>query len=222
MMNISRVRARPLALALLAGALAVPAWGQTAQDWEIGPVIRGKNYSVGMPLRPAQGRGQSWSFDFPRAPDGRGRGGHVHYVTFDPGSLAGKTRISVRYRIDAAPGVRFVPQQYPHQTAGVSLYFQRRGDSWTAKGRYRFYRWYASPKTMQTIEPGVHELTVRLDDPRWGAVMNGNATTNPREFREALEQTSRVGLVFGSIGGRGHGVYATGRARFTLLSFRIS
>lgn len=226
MTNISRIRARPLALALLAGALAVPAWGQmargSAQDWEIGPIIRGKNYSVGMPLRPAQGRGQGWSFDFPREPDGRGRGGHVHYVTFDPGSLAGKTKISVRYRVDAAPGVRFVPLQFPDRTAAITLYFQRRGDNWTAKGRYQYYRWFAPPATMQTIAPGVHELTVRLDDPSWGSVMSRTAGMNPREFREALEQSSRVGLVFGSVGGRGHGVYATGRARFTLLSFRIS
>lgn len=222
MTNNLRRCARPLALALLVGGLAMPAWSQTAQDWEIGPVIRGKNYSVGMPLHPVQGRGQSWSFDFPRAPDARGRGGHVHYVTFAPGSLAGKTKIRVRYRIDAAQGVRFVPQEFPDRTAVMSLYFQRRGDTWTAKGRYRFYRWYAPNAAVQTIEPGVHEFTLALDDPRWIAVMGGTSSTNPAKFRQALEQVSRVGLVFGSNGGRGHGVYATGPARFTLLSFHIS
>jgi hypothetical protein len=222
MTNKPRIRPRHLAFALLAGALAVPAWGQGAQDWEIGPVIRGKNYSVGMPLRPEpQRRGQGWSFDFPRAPDGRGRGGHVHYVTFDPGSLAGKSKLTLRYRVDAAAGVRFVPQQFPDRAAAITLYFQRRGDNWTAKGRYQYYRWYAPPATMQTIAPGVHEMTVRLDDPSWGSVQSRTAGISPREFRDALEQTARVGLVFGSVGGRGHGVYATGPARFTLLSFRI-
>ncbi len=222
MTYMPRRRARPLALALLSGTLAVPAWGQTAQDWEIGPVIRGKNYSLGMPLHPLPGRGLSWFFDFPLAPDRQGRGGHVHYVTFDPGSLAGKTKISVRYRIDAAPGVRFVPQEFPDRTAAITLYLQRRGDNWTAKGPYDFYRWYAPATSMQTIEPGVHEITMRLDDPHWGSVMGGQSGANVRAFHEALEQTSRIGLVFGSKGGRGHGVYATGPARFTMLSFHIS
>ncbi|KTE04739.1 hypothetical protein [Sphingopyxis sp. H115] len=212
---------RPIAsLAIL--ALALPAAGSAAmpgaQSWEIGPVIRGKNYSQGMPAAPYPTRGGGWAFDFP-APDAAA--GHVHYVTFDPGSLHGKSRLVVRYRIDAAPGTRFVPQQYPDRTATVALYMQRRGDSWTAKGAYQYYRWYAPVATMNALAPGEAEMIVRLDDPDWSSVMADRASTNRAALAAALDDIGRIGLVFGSAGGRGHGVFATRPARFTLLSFEI-
>src|SRR5262245_40016894 len=60
--------------------------------WLIGPVIRGKNYSPGMPSQPtAAGRG--WSFNFP-AQDG------VHYVTTSlSGPLIGRGEVKVRFSI---------------------------------------------------------------------------------------------------------------------------
>ena len=205
-----------LAISLAAAATAIGA-GPPAHQWEIGPIIRGKSYSVNMPLRP-QPTERGWSFDFP---SNSKRDGHVHYVSFDPGSLDGAREIKVRYRVDARRGTRFVPQEFPDRPATVSLYFQRAGDNWTAKGRYAMYRWYAPADSIQSIAPGVHEMTVRLDDPRWGAVVGGNASQYPREFAAALANADNVGLVFGSKGGRGHGVYATGPARFELLDFRI-
>ena len=60
------------ALTLLAGA--GPAAAQNAASWEIGPIIRGKNYSQGMPLRPQPTR-SGWSFNFPV---GSREAGHVH------------------------------------------------------------------------------------------------------------------------------------------------
>src|SRR5215831_4180376 len=67
--------------------------------WLIGPVIRGKNYSPGMPSQPtAAGRG--WSFNFP-AQDG------VHYVTTSlSGPLIGHGEVKVRFSI--AGSGRFV------------------------------------------------------------------------------------------------------------------
>ena len=51
--------------------------------------------------------------------------------------------------------------------------------------------------------------------------MGKTAGTNPAYFREALAQTSQIGIAFGGLTGRAHGVYSTGPARFTLLEFRI-
>jgi hypothetical protein len=74
---------------------------------------------------------------------------------------------------------------------------------------------------VREITPGVHEMSVRLDDPQWTAVMGQRAAGNPEAFRAALGQTSRLGLVFGSARARGHGVFATAPARFELIDFRI-
>ena len=43
----------------------------------------------------------------------------------------------------------------------------------------------------------------------------------PAQFADALANAERVGFVFGGGLSAGHGVYATGPARFHLLSFRI-
>lgn len=205
--------------ALLLGVSAALASAPPASSWEIGPIIRGKNYSVGMPLQPAPTK-NGWFFDFPV---GSRDAGHVHYVTFDPGSLTSASRIVVRYKVDAPRGTRFVPQEHPHLPGTVSLFLQRRGDNWSARGRYNHFRWYAPRHSVQEITPGVHEMTVRLDDPQWTAVTGGQKAGDYREaFRAALAQAGRIGLVFGSTAARGHGVFATAPARFELLSFRIS
>ena len=156
-----------------------------------------------MPLRPQATR-DGWAFDFPYSTKAAG---HVHYITFNPGSLAEASRIKVRYRVDADPGTRFVPQEHPHLPGTVSLFFQRRGDNWSAKGRYALFRWYAPIHTVQEIAPGVHEMTVEFDDPRWGSVVGGTKSgDNPRPFQVALANASSIGLVFGSSAARGHGV----------------
>ena len=115
-----------------------------------------------------------------------------------------------------------MPQEDSHRPGTVSLFFQRRGDNWSARGRYALYRWYAPAHTVQEIAPGIHEMTVRLDDPAWGSVVGGiKAGDRPRAFERSLANASRVGLVFGSTAARGHGVYATAPARFELLDFEI-
>lgn len=189
-----------------------------ASAWSIGPVIRGKNYSVGMPPHPSPAS-SGWYFEFPYPSV---EAGHVHYLTFPHGSLAGKKEIVMRYRIEAAPGVRFVPRETPELPGTMTMFFQRAGDNWSARGRYETYRWYAPVNTVVDLARGEHELKVDLDDGGWAAVMTSFARTNPEAFRDAKENAQQVGFVFGSRqGGYGHGVYATGRARFTLLSFQV-
>lgn len=208
------------AAAFLAGSTALaatPVAAAAGGDWIIGPIIRGKNYSVGMPLRPSATR-SGWTFDFPHSSRDAG---HVHYATFNPGSLSGASRIVVRYHVDAAPGTRFVPQENPGLAGTVSLVIQRGGDNWSARGAYDFYRWYAPGDTVQQLAPGTHEMVVSLRDPNWGSVYGKPAAQNAGAFEAALAGASNLGLVFGSTAARGHGVFATAPARFTLLDFRI-
>ena len=207
----------PILLAGLLAATALPvavAALPPAAAWEIGPWVRGRNYSVGMPSQPAEAPGGGLTFQFPQ------RGGEIDALTTAVGPLAGAREITVRYRIDAARGTRFVPAETPDQTATVSLYFQRRGDNWSARGRYGSYRWYVPDSAVVPLGPGVHTMTVRLDEP-WGNVNSVTNTLDPDGYAAALTNTARIGLAFGSAGLRSHGVYATGPARFTLLGFDV-
>ena len=182
-------------------------------DWQIGPEIRGTNYSVGVPRMMADTR-DGPAFIFPA--DQRGQ---VKYVTRETGSLANARSLTIRYRIDASEGTRFVANERPSSPAMLSLYFQRRGDNWSAKNRYASYRWYSVSDKTLPLSPGEHTITVNFRD-EWGAVMGAHSRGNPA-FEDALENAERVGFVFGWSGGRGHGVHATGLARFTLLDFEI-
>lgn len=208
-------RLLPIALASFAvAAVSTAAFAQSG-GWRIGPIIRGKNYSVGMPLAPTPSR-DGWSFDFPSA-----QTGHVHYVTFRPGALTGASQIRVRYRVDAARGTRFVPQEQPDLPGMVSLVFQRSGDNWSAKRQYEHFRWYAPQSSMQRLAPGERIMLVNLSDPNWISVYGKPRGMNPEAFNAALAYTDNIGLVFGSTAARGHGVFATAPAKFTLLSFEI-
>lgn len=192
------------------GAIAAP----PADLWEIGPIIRGKNYSYRMPLHPEETRaGASFAIPGPTA-----AAGHVHYVTIPTRPLAGARAITLRYRIDAAPGTRFVPQELPNEPATLSLYFQRAGDGWTK--RQPDWRWYSPTNRTMPLRPGTHTVRIGLDED-WIAMTGPGAHANPRGFQAALAETVRVGFTFGSEGGRGHGVYATAPARFTILDFRV-
>lgn len=205
-------------LAFAAAALVVPAALAAmppAEAWQIGPIVRGKNYSVGMPARPSPGPGGSLVMDFPVA-----GAGQVDAWTTAVGPLAGARAITMRYRIDAARGTRFVADEAPDQPATVSLYFQQAGDTWTAKGRYASYRWYVPDRAVIPLSPGEHTVTVRFDE-AWGNVNSVTNAADPRGYAAALQNTARIGIAFGSSGLRSHGVYATGPARFTLLALDI-
>lgn len=208
------------ALAFLAacGDGATAAQGDAAaanpEAWTIGPIIRGRNYSVGMPLHPAPRPGGGWQIDLPRAP------GSIHYVTFPHGSLAGKNRIVMRYRIEAERGARIEASTAPGTPGMITLYFQRAGDNWSGRGRFEAYRWYATFATHTPVTPGNHVMVAPLDA-NWTAVETSSARTNPRGFQEALAGADQVGFVMGGGNGYGHGAYATGRARLIVTEFRV-
>ncbi len=182
--------------------------------WVIGPLIDGRNYSEGVPLHPSPRRNGGWYIDLPRAP------GSVHYVTFRHGSLAGKSRIVMRYRVEADPGVKIVPPSAPELPSIITPYFQRAGDTWTGKGRYETYRWYATFASQMPITPGDHQIVAPLNG-KWTAVQKSSAESSPAAFRDAILNADQVGFVLGGGDGYGHGVYATGRARLIITDFRV-
>lgn len=184
------------------------------QAWTIGPIIRGRNYSPGAPLHPTARRGGGWQIDLPRAP------GSVHYVTFPHGSLAGKRRIVMRYRIEMARGTRLLASSDSRFPAMITLYFQRRGDSWSGRGRFETYRWYATFATQSPLTPGDHVIVAPLDG-AWTAVETSRALTDPAAFRQAVAAADQVGFVLGGGDGVGHGVSATGPARLIVTDFRV-
>ena len=208
------------ALALVTfGSLPGPAFGQVAvatppaAAWEIGPIIRGRNYSQGMPLQPSPRRGGGFPFDLPLPP------ASVHALTFRHGSLAGKRRIVMRYRVEVAPGVRIAPPSSPGSNGLITLFFQRGGDNWSGRRQFEGYRWYGTFAT-QTITPGDHVMVAPLNG-NWTAVESSSARTNPGAFADAIEEADRVGFVLGGGDGYGHGVFATGPARIVVTSFRV-
>lgn len=182
-------------------------------SWEIGPPIRQK---AGLPKSPSRSPEGLWQFDFPHPTQ---QVGTIHYLTFVHGPLVGKTGLSIRFRIDAQPDVAIRPRDYPTKTGTLTLYFQRHGDPWTANDQYETYRWYCS-KRLQLIA-GEQTVSCPFDEPIWKAILRSNSTTAPEAFRDAIANAQRVGFVLGGGDGAGHGVYATGPARFTLLDYRI-
>lgn len=178
--------------------------------WEIGPQIRGRNYSVGMAATPETSREGGPSFVFPQR-------GEVDALTTAVGPLTGAREVELRYRIDAAPTARFVSAETPDQTATISLYFQRRGDNWTARGRYASYRWYAPVRSVVPLTPGTHSVRMRFDE-TWTNVNGSPNSQDPEGFVSALKDTGNIGIAFGTSSARSHGVYVTGPARFTLLA----
>lgn len=205
----------PAALGIFATIATAASSMPPASEWEIGPWARGKNYSVNMPATPRTNEKGHLVVDFPRYGDGE-----WDAMTTGVHPLAGKKRVTVKYRIDAARGTRFVAVEEPDVPATVSLYFQRAGDNWKARGKYASYRWYQPAATVQQLKPGTHTISIDLDD-RWTNVWGIPNTDEPRAYAAALSETARFGIAFGSLGKRSHGVAATGRARFTLLSVDI-
>lgn len=202
------------AAAILAIAQPASAAPPPASAWEIGPNINGRNYSRGMPARLEAGRGGSVSTIIPPAPRS------LHYVTFRHGPLTGKSRIVMRYRIEAAPGVRILPRTAPQLQSMLTVYFQRAGDNWSAAGPFETYRWFASFASHMPVTPGEHQIVAPLNG-NWTALERSTSRTSPAAFRAALAQADRVGFVLGGGDGLGHGVFATGPARLVVTDFRV-
>ncbi len=126
----------------------------------------------------------------------------------------------MHYRIEADPGVRIVPRTSPASPSMITLYVQQGGDDRSGRGSYEAYRWFANFATKSPVTSGDHVLIAPLSG-NWTAVQSSSAQTNPAGFRSALANADQVGFVLGGGTGLGHGVFATGRARLIVTSFRI-
>lgn len=165
-------------------------WLFYRKGWLIGPFVRGERFSKGLPWRPDK-TARGWRID----------GGEPHYITRDCDGLSGSIR--VRYRASGWTAVE-------GGEAGLTLHFQRKGDDWSAAGRFADYRWYS--RGFFPLE-GQHEVTVPLTAEHWGSVYGGSDG-----FADALRNASRVGLCFGAAKGRGHGARG---GTFELLNFEV-
>ena len=194
----------------------VPANIMEARSWEIGPIIDGQNLSVGMPLNPAI-HPEGWSIDIPYSTAGAG---HVHYITVPTNSLSGKTKVTLTARLEMKDGVRLAPVKSPDSPSLLTLYFQRKGDNWSAQGEYEAYRWYASFATRVDLKSGDYVMEANFDQ-NWTAILTSSRTTNPTGFQNAINDAGRIGFVLGGHDGLGHGVFATGPARLVVKSFKI-
>jgi hypothetical protein len=125
----------------------------------------------------------------------------------------------MRYRLQAAPGVRVAPPSAPDSPGIITPYFQRSGDNWSGRRQYEMYRWYATFATQQ-IQPGEHQIIAPLSA-NWTAVEGSSARANAQAFRDAVEEADQVGFVLGGGDGYGHGVFATGPARLVITDFRV-
>jgi hypothetical protein len=180
-------------------------------SWEIGPVIDGKNSSLGLPLRP-DALENGWGFALTPTTE-------PHYVTAHYGSLAGKSQIKMVYDLQIDGQDHVYPRCCVNEQGVITLYFQRKGDDWNTEGS----RWWATFASVP-LEPGVHEIVAPLDG-RWTSVMTMNAVDSYGVFARAKNEADRIGFTFGggssNDSGYGHGVRSTGPAVFTVRSFTV-
>jgi hypothetical protein len=170
-------------------------------DWQIGPVIDGKNYSVGMPLNP-EPFGEGFNFVI-------GPKSEPHYVTRPTGPLDDASAIRMRYRVAGPPETTF------SSCASVTVHFQRRGDDWQTDG----YRWWATFATVP-LARGEHEIVAPLDG-KWTGTFAVTAETHPAAFALAKAEAARVGFTFGDCEGYGHGATATPDVLFAVTEFAV-
>lgn len=176
-----------------------------AGDWEIGPVIGGKNHSVGLPLHPTAS-GEGWYFDF----------GEPHYVTRNEGPLTGKSRIRARFRVEGDGKLFGAGGEGP---TAVTLYFAHRLNDWMNDGT----RWWATfaPHYLLNV-PDEFTIDVPLDAAAgWTSVFTLNSKDAPAGFNACKDDAGRIGFTFANHTGWGHGARAVGKVRFHCLEFSV-
>lgn len=175
-----------------------------SNQWQIGPIIKGENYSKGCPLY----FGSAFTIG-PCEP---------HYVTRPTGSLIGKSRIRARFRLDANPAAIIHGAKCPTDSPSrVTLYFEEKNVNWYTDG----YRWWASFARSSNLVPGMEfELVAPLDGP-WRSVLAINAQDNPDVFAQSKKDAGRIGFTFSNCTGSGHGAISTSPVKFTVISYTV-
>lgn len=179
--------------------------------WIIGPMVKGKNYSQGLPLRPER-VGSGWRFTLEP-------GDQVDGVTRNCWGLP-PSAIRLRFRVSGDPATRLQAYEFPDRPASLTVFFQRRFDNWSGRGDYETYRWYTRKLYPLVLEEDLI-VEVPLTPEHWKAVQSTRGDQAPDKFNEAREKAWRVGVVFGTAGGRSHGVITDKPVRFELLEWEV-
>jgi hypothetical protein len=176
-------------------------------SWVIGPIINGRSYSPGMPLHPSP-EVRGWSFPFPQA-DG------VHYVStpITPRALVPGSTVRMAFAIVGDAKFAATEGDAP---ARVRLFLQRRGDTWNRE----YYRWWSVAYVDLGI--GSYILAADLTGQQWLSVYGkrGEDPEPAQGFAAALADVANIGMTFGGTFA-GHGVYATGQAKFVLKDYAL-
>lgn len=187
-----------------------PPTGPVCSDWEIGPVISGYNYSLGLPLHPTLEANGECSFAISTTAE-------PHYITRAINGLAGKTKMTLVYRAEGAVGT-LIHGKGCAVTSPSSIvpYFQRAGDNWSADG----YRWWAPYARIRLDKPSAGAVAVLFAGP-WVAHYSLTAVANPTQFAAAKTNAGRIGFTFANCEGQGHGARATAPVKFVIASFTV-
>ena len=197
-----------------------------ATNWLIGPIDNEGNQSLNMPLHPIAGP-DGFVIDMGR-PDNQ-----PHYVTVDYGSLTGKSRITIKGRIEGGP---FFAKDGV-SPASLCLYFQRQFDDWSAttvpepgygsgdtNQGTEYYRWFATGSALLPLVADPFEISVNLSD-KWTALraesLDSLTGMGAKMFKDAIDNAGEVGFVLGGGDGWGHGIMAAKPARIIITSFEI-
>lgn len=179
------------------------------KEWNI-------RWSKDVPTKPIEINGE-YFFEFPNTPNG-----HVNYFQWfrrifpwlkSPSKLKGAKFIAATFTIT---GDGFLPVEFPDREATCTLIIQRKGDNGSGVGKYQSYRWYSRENL--PLKAGTYTFRVGLNVDEWGDINNQR---DPGAFKGAIENFESIGIVFGSKGGRGHGVRTTSNATFTLHSMKV-
>lgn len=189
------------------------------KGWMVGPEVYGENRSPRSVM--VSHPGALLAVEIPHGTVVGDRVGELSGLTYVHGPLSG-TRIKARFRIEAEPGAAILASQPTEGLPAITLFFQRKGDNWSGRGKYETYRWYAVFAAVRPVEVNrTYEIDVPLDGP-WTAVKTSSALTSPQAFAEAKADAESVGFVFGGGDGYAHGLYATGgKARLIVEDFGI-
>lgn len=168
------------------------AWPKLAvpKGIHVGPIIKGKNRSVGVPKELRAG-----GFDFPLRP------GHVNAVV-KPTPMVGE-KVRLHYRVDGPTDVKFRPKERLDGVGTVSLMLQRKGDDYSGKGEKAFYRLYGPE--VHDLSVGLHTLEVAPGSLGWVGVMGQEPS--PGQWDDVLSNLAAIHVCFGEKDGpRAHGV----------------
>jgi hypothetical protein len=178
-------------------------------SWDIGPEYDGTNYSLNMPAHPGPG----FVIELPTPAH------QPHYVTTNYGPLTGKTRITIKGRIEGGP----IFAKDGTSPAILALYFQRQHDDWQAGDYTSVYRWYGNKTMLTPLVAGPFEVSLGLDE-EWTAVRGGPGSSsldNAEQFKAAIDNAGAVGFVLGGGDGLGHGIMAAAPSSLIVDSFTV-